>query len=406
MNERLSDDIASLKINRDVNPDAKSPWRAPIIALVVVLVLGAVVWFLLGSVKGQLVAKSVEVTQVRLVSPAQASVQVTSTGYVVAQITSKVGSKVLGRVAEVPVKEGVTVKADDILVKLEAAEAKAAYAAAKARFAAARARAETARATLLDTRRQFTREKNLLAEGATARSVVEDLETRVGSLGESLKAAEADAAAQAAGSQELEANLAHLTIRAPISGTVIGKPVDVGQLVGPGTPHVVELADFNSLMVETDVPESRLSLIKPGSPAEVVLDAYPQKRHRGEVAEISLRVNRAKATVVVKVKFVDEAPGVLPDMAARVSFLNQALDKESLQKPPSLVVPASAVTEREGRKVVFTLEDGKARMVPVELGPRAGNGFELVNGPRDGTRVVANPGTDLVEGTSLKEKTP
>ena len=110
-------------------------------------------------------------------------------------------------------------------------------------------------------------------------------------------------------------------------------------------------------MVETDIPEgapARWS--KVGSPCEIVLDAFPGKRYRGEAVEISPRVNRAKATVGVKVKFVDDADGVLPDMSARVSFLTQALDADALAAKPKTVVPASALAERGGAKVVFVLE--------------------------------------------------
>lgn len=406
MNERLSDDLASLKIDRgqDRDPEAGSKWR---IAVIVAVILAACVfgaWFFLTSLKGRLMAREVAVTQTRVISPAQSSVQVTSTGYVVAQTASKVGAKILGRVAEVTVKEASRVKEGDVLVRLDTAEQRASISAAKAKAAAARARAETARANVAETRRQYEREKGLLAEGAAARSVVEDLELRLTSLKETLNAAEADAKAEAANVQTLEASLEYATIEAPINGTVLGKPVEVGELVGPSTPPVVELADFSSLMVETDVPEGRMQLLKPGTPAEIVLDAYPSKRHRGEVAAFSPRVNRAKATVVVKVKFIDSPEGVLPDMAARVSFLSKALDAESMNAPPKLVVPSAALADRDGQKVVFLLEEGKARKMAVKLGPPMADGFEVIEGPREGAKLVANPPAELIDGQSVKEK--
>lgn len=406
MSNQLSNDLASLKIAREVNPDAKSPWRTVLWVVVGILALVGIAWALLGSLGSKLISKQVEVTEVRLVSPAQSSVQVTSTGYIVAQSVSSVGAKVLGRVSEVLVKEGATVKAGDVLMKLETSEQRAALASARARSAAAQARAETARANLEETQRQHTREKALLDQGATARSVVEDLGARVSSLSASVKAAEADAQAELSTAAALDANLGYSVLKAPINGTVMGKPVEVGSLVGPSTANVVELADFSTLMVETDVPEGRLHLVQPGSPAEIVLDAFPSRRYRGEVAELSPRVNRAKATVVVKVKFVDEPQGVLPDMAARVSVLSEPLDAEALKKPSTLFVPNSAVTDRAGQKVVFALDDGRVRMTPVKLGPPMMGGFELQEGPRDGARLVANPAPDLEDGASIKEKSP
>ena len=370
----------------------------------ILVAIGAFLAYFVGGLKAQLTSPEVEVTEVRLVSPAQSSVQVTSTGFVVAQVASKVGAKVLGRVADVKIREGASVKAGDVIVKLDDAEQLAAIASARARALASKARASQARATLAETKRQYDREKLLAEQGASARSVVEDLEAKAGSLSESAKAAEADVDAAQAEVHALEVNLQYTTIKAPIDGVVLGKPVEVGELVGPGTPPVAELADFASLQVETDVPEGRLHLVDKGSPAEVVLDAYPSKRHRGEVAEISPRVNRAKATVVVKVKFLDAAEGVLPDMAARVSFLNAPLDAEAMKEPPKTVVPASAIAERGGSKVVFRIEDGRARMVPVSLGAPVGNGFEVVQGPKEGARLVANPSSKLADGDTIKEK--
>src|SRR6185503_20003808 len=118
------------------------------------------------------------------------------------------------------------------------------------------------------------------------------------------------------------------------SGTVLNEPPEVGELVGTdiggGRDKVIELADFSTLMVETDVPEARLHMVEVGSPCEIALEAFPTRRYRGEAVEISPRVNRDKATVEVKVKFVDPAADVLPDMAARVSLLTKALDDAAL----------------------------------------------------------------------------
>lgn len=406
MADRLSEDLASLRIpdRVETNPDAGKGWRTVAVIAVIVLALGiGLAWFV-GGLKSKLTSPEVEVTEVRLVSPAQSSVEVTSTGYVVAQVSSKVGAKLLGRVADVKIREGGSVKEGDVIMKLDDAEQLAAIASARARSLASKARADTARATLAETKRQYEREKALAEQGASARSVVEDLEAKLSSLSESAKAADADVDAAKAEVNALEVTLQYTTIKAPISGVVLGKPVEVGELVGPGTAPVAELADFSTLMVETDVPEGRLHLVDKGSPAEVVLDAYPSKRYRGEVAEISPRVNRAKATVVVKVKFVDDATGALPDMAARVSFLNAPLDAAGMKEPPKTVVPAAAISERGGSKVVFRIEDGRARMVPITLGPPVGNGFEVVQGPKDGARLVANPSSKLADGDTIKEK--
>jgi len=166
----------------------------------------------------------------------------------------------------------------------------------------------------------------------------------------------------------------------------------------------IEIADFSSLQVETDVPEGRLHMAKVGAPCEIALDAFPGKRFRGEAVEVSPRVDRAKATARVKVKFVDAADGVLPDMSARVSFLSQPLDEVALGAKPKPVVPASALAERSGAKVVFVIDGDAVHMRTVRVGEKLGSGYELIEGPAAGTRVVANPPATLADGHRVKER--
>jgi RND family efflux transporter MFP subunit len=205
--------------------------------------------------------------------------------------------------------------------------------------------------------------------------------------------------------------LGNFTVKSPISGTVVNRPPELGEFVGPQPAGIaadmggVEVSDFNSLMVETDVPEQRLGQVKLGGPAEIVLDAFPSRRYRGRAAEITPRVNRAKASVVVKVAFVDDKAGVLPDMAARVSFLSSELDEKALKIPPKTIIPGAAIATLNGAKVVYVIEDGKLRVVPVSLGPAFGTGFEVVRGPAPGTRLVKSPPAGLADGQRIKEKT-
>jgi multidrug efflux pump subunit AcrA (membrane-fusion protein) len=123
------------------------------------------------------------------------------------------------------------------------------------------------------------------------------------------------------------------------------------------------------------------------------------------VHEITPKVDRAKATVLVKVEFVDEKTGVLPDMSARVSFLSSELDAAAAKAPPKTIVPNEAVVTQGGAKLVYVVDDGKVRATPVTLGPAFGSGFELARGPTPGTRVVKNPSPDLADGQPIKERT-
>jgi len=398
--DQLSSDLASLKISRD-EPTGPSSARRVSVVLVVLAILGGLGYFVVTAIGARVFKQNVQVTEVMLISSSQASISVTSTGYVVPQTTAKVGAKVMGRLEKVLVKEGDVVKAGDVIATLASADQRSAVAAASSRVAVARARAETARANLAEVTRQLERTRGLLAANAVPRAQFEDLETRAASLAESQKAAQADIAAVEAEAHTLRVGMDDRVILAPIDGTIIAKPAAMGETVGPSS-LVAELADFASILVETDVPEARLSQISPGAPCELVLDAYPNKRFRGVVVEFGKRVNRAKATVVVKVRFEDTTEGVLPDMAARVSFLREKLSEAALLEKPKKVVAAEAVVERGGRKVVFVIEDGQVKETPVLVAGSVGSNVELQDGPAPGARVVRNPSTELRTGSKVK----
>ncbi|HSI03441.1 MAG TPA: efflux RND transporter periplasmic adaptor subunit, partial [Myxococcota bacterium] len=133
-------------------------------------------------------------------------------------------------------------------------------------------------------------------------------------------------------------------------------------------------------------------------------DAYAGQRRRGEVVELGSKVNRAKATVMVRVKFIDDTTGVLPEMAGRVSFLSEMPDPESMKQLAKLVVPKAAVAKRDGADVVFTVTDQVVRMQTVSLGAPFGDGYEIAGGLAAGTKLVRNPSSDLADGQKIKTK--
>jgi HlyD family secretion protein len=410
---QLSSDLASLKIDREPKASGApgSPWRRGIPSwLLWTLVVGviAVVGYLVAYPKLQSLINTttVKTGEVVIISPAQSQVQITSTGYVVALVNAKVASKVPGRIAEILVEEGQHIEKGQRVARLEDVDQKSALAAARARSAAARAKIATARATLNTTKATLKREKSLAASGVTAQAVVEDLENLVASLSSQVAAAAAEASATEAEARSLEVQLDSYDIITPISGVVVDKLVEVGEGVAPGfgQPGVIEVVDMESLVVEIDVPENRLSQVVLDGPCEIVLDAYPSVRMRGAVKEIGRRINRAKATVPVKVRFVDKPKEVLPDMAARVSFLSAALDEKTLSQPPRLMVPAAAVVSRGGGDVVFVLDDGKVRQQTVKVGPVEGDLRALDTQMPAGTKVVLSPPADLRDGQKVKEK--
>ncbi len=420
MTDQLSQDLASLKIDRSAPP------RRSLGGLIVVLLLllGAAalgLFVIYPKVKGSFFTDEIKTDEVRMVSSAQGSVQLSASGNVVALVYAKVAAKVPGRIAEIFVEEGQKIEKDAKVARLEDVDFKSGLASSRARAAAARARIQIARANVAELKVQIDRERPLVEKGVSAKATLDDLVAKSESLVASVRSAEAEASAADAETRSLEVQLGSYLITSPISGTVVDKLVEVGEGVSPGfgTPGVVEVVDMTSLVVEVDVPESRISQIHEGAPCEILLDAYSSNRLAGTVKEIGRRINKSKATVPVKVKF-DQMPDqimvegvgsgsatkmlVLPDMAARVSFLGQKLDDASLKIPPKRVVPTRAVTKRDGRDVVFVFDDGVVRMLSVTVKGDYGGGIEIDTNIPEKTKVVLDPSPDLVDGKKVKEK--
>ena len=402
--DQLTNDLAALKIDRDERPKGGSFKYVIYAALLIGAALA--VWLIgLPFLEAKVFKAEVDITEIGLVSPAQASIELTATGYVVPLVQAKVAAKTIGRIAELRVKEGDVVKKGDVIAQLDDTTVRTSVAASRTRVATARARAQAARAQLAETQQQITREKTLAGRGVSPQATVDDLVARHRSLLENVRAADAETAAFAAEVEVIERSLQDMVVTAPIDGTVVEKLADAGELVGPQAINVVALVDFNSLVVEIDVSESKLAQVKLESPTEIVLDAFPGKRYRGAVKEIGKRVDRSKATVKVKVRFVDPPDAALPDMAARVSFLSRELDAAAMKEPAKVVVPAGAVFERSGGKVVYVINsEDRISLTNVQVGDKLGAGFVLLSGPPPGTKVVANPSDKLRDGQSIKEK--
>lgn len=405
MTDQLSSDLASLRIDRDAPtpPSGAKRLLVPLLVIAGIAAGGYVAWT---KLEGQILKQEVKTTEVALISPSQAEVQVTATGYVIPQRTSKVGSKLPGRLAKVFVKEGDTVTEGQVLGQLEDADQKSQIVAASSRVGVASARISAARANLAEVTQQVERERALVASGAVGKANLDNLVARETALREVVKAAEAETNAAQADVGTFGVGLKDRIIVAPIGGRIVTKPATVGEFVGGigNVGLIAEIVDFDSLMVETDVPETRLHMVKLGGPAEIVLDAYPNKRYRGVAQELGQRVNRAKATIVVKVKFVDPPENVLPEMSARVSFLSKAITDDALKEAPKRVVASEAVVDRGGQKVVFVAESGKLRAFPVKVaGPVGASAVELLDGPAPGAKVVAKPTPEMADGQRIKE---
>lgn len=363
----------------------------------------------------------VQATTVQTAYPSQQYTVLSASGYVVAQRRAAVSSKATGRLVELKVREGSLVKKDELLARLDAADVSASLGVSEAglrqseaALTQAEAHLKLAQSEQANAEDELRRALGLSSQGFVSPQAVDAARTRARSAAASTAAAQAGMATAQAGVGQARAqvrlarvNRDSTEIRAPFDGVVLVKNANVGDLITPfsnavGTSGaVVTMADLSTLEVEADVSESSVGKVRPEQPVEITLDALPELRFRGSVSRIVPTVDRAKATVMTKVRFDRLDPRVLPEMSAKVNFLSQA-PTEAEQKPVLAVSP-KAITERQGRKLVFRIGAGdRLEEVPVTTGRAMGDVVEIASGAlQRGERVVLAPDARLKAGSSV-----
>jgi RND family efflux transporter MFP subunit len=404
--ETKSADLSRLKIERKDDGHPPSP-RTSLpgtgwIAIAVVLIIASIATYrFLASPPA-----TVEVATVSSINPDLPTAILNATGYAVAQRRAAVASKGTGRLVELKVREGDRIKKGEVVGRLESADMAAALARAQANRNVAESALDQARAELTEAALSFERKKKLITDGIISQADLEAAEGRHHRAQASIGSAEAGIKAAAAAVRSAEVDLENTIIRAPFDGTVLTKNADVGEVVAPfgsaasAKAAVVTMADMDSLQIEADVSESNLEKIRAGQRCEITLDAYPDTKYDGVVEAIVPTVDRAKATVLTKIRFVHRDDRVLPEMSARVAFLSEPTG--GVDQKPVIAVPPSAVVMRGERKIVFIVRGERVEMGRIEAGGAVGGFVEIKNGLQPGERVVVNPPEGLRDGDRVR----
>lgn len=351
-------------------------------------------------------ATTIDVTTVAQVYPSQSLSVLNASGYIVAERKAAVASKITGRLVALMVEEGSKVKKGQIIARMESDDVTAAKNQAAANLVNALAALEQAKTDRDIARRENFRYQGLGADGSVSQSDWDAINTRYKRSEEGVKVAEANVLALKAALEGAKAGLDYTLIRAPFDAVVLTKNADVGDIVTPfaavatAKAAVVTIADMRSLQVEVDVSETNIVGIRVGQACDIQLDALPAIRFRGEVYTIVPTVDRTKATVLVKVRFLDKDPRMLPDMSAKVSFLSRNLKTE--ERKPRLAVNGSALVGKTDQTHVFVLQGNHVQETSVQTGVKLGDMIEIISGLKSGDRVVINPPKGMKNGTKIK----
>jgi RND family efflux transporter MFP subunit len=395
-------DLTKLRIDRDVAPIRRRRRRRWIVlAVVAVLAAAAAAWFLL-----QPRAATVQTTPIVTTHPSQQFVVLNATGYVVAQRKAAISSKATGRLEWLGVAEGSRVKEGDVIARIDNRDVVAQAQSAQATVRAAQAVVQQAEVERQNAEVEYRRNQELVEKNFISKSALDTAKARLDRAHAVVASAQANLNAAVANARNAQVAVDYTEIRAPFDGVILSKSANVGDLVTPfsnatdSKGAVVSMADMSTLEVEADVSESSLAKVHVGQPAEIVLDALPDVRFRGHISRMVPTVDRAKATVMTKVKFDEIDPRVLPEMSAKVSFLSQEVTPQ--QQKPLLAVSPDAIVQRDGRSVVYVVRDGHAVAVPVTPGVKVGDVTAISGDVKSGEKAVAKPAPSLASGALVK----
>jgi len=394
-------DLAKLRIDRALAPLRRRRRRRWIVfAILALAVIAGAGWYL-----ARPRVQAVQTTPIVTAFPSQQFVVLNATGYVVAQRKAAISSKATGRLEWLGVAEGSRVKAGDLIARIDNRDVIAQSQGADAATHAAEALVRQAEVERQNAQVEYRRSDELVGKGFISRSALDTAKARLDRAQAAVASAQANVNAARANARNAQVAVDYTEIRAPFDGVILSKSANVGDLVTPfsnatdSKGAVVSMADMSTLEVEADVSESSLGKISVGQPAEMVLDALPDMRFRGRISRIVPTVDRAKATVMTKVKFDAIDPRVLPEMSAKVSFLSQEVTAE--QQKPLVAVNPDAIVQRDGRTVVFVVRDGHAVAVPVTPGAKLGDATAVTGDVKAGEKAVAKPAPSLASGMAV-----
>ena len=401
--ESMADeDLSKLKIDRSAKALPRKRWRKG-------LYWGgaAILLALSGLYAGGVIrpSASVQVVTVSQVYPSQTFTLLNASGYVVPQRKAAVASKITGRLVSLMVEEGNQIKQGQIIARLENDDTLASRDQALANRKVAEANLAEAKAELNIATLTYGRNKRLLERQIVSKSEYDNAEARYKRAQAAVAAAEAAIGVSTAVLRGATVALDYSLIRAPFDAVVLTKNADIGDIVTPlgaatnAKAAVVTIADMHSLQVEADVSESNLGLIKAGQPCEIQLDAIPDTRFAGVVHMIVPTADRSKASVMVKIRFLQPDPRILPEMSAKVAFLSRPVKEAEQQRRTA--VHHLALVKRGKQQSLFILQDDHVKETVVLTGETFGDMIEILSGAKAGDRVVMKP-DQLKNGAKIK----
>ncbi|PRH82870.1 efflux RND transporter periplasmic adaptor subunit [Arenimonas caeni] len=405
-----SDLLNQLRIDRNAPPPARAgggrwPWIAG--ALGVLAVAAVLAWTLREEPLAVRVATT-EALQAGTPGTGAASV-LDASGYVTARRIATVSSKITGKVEQVMIEEGQAVAEGEIMARLEATDAEAQRDLAEARLASARNEATRAAAQLTLAEQTLVRTRDLAERKLVAAAALDQAQAERDALAAQRQAAASNIRVAEESLALAQIGVDNTIVRAPFAGVVTVKAAQPGEMISPISAGggftrtgIGTVVDMDSLEIQVDVNEAFIGRVRPGQKVQAVLNAYPDWRIPAEVIAIVPTADRSKATVKVRIAFIEKDARVVPDMGVRVSFLEDAPPAAAnAPAPTGVAVPAEAVVQRDGRSAAFVVREGRASLRELEVADARDGRRRVSKGLAAGEQVVLSPPSELVDGAAV-----
>jgi len=406
--------LKQIRIDRDSAPppNHRTRWIV-ILAFALVVVLGVIGWRLSGSSETPMV-ETAQVSPLTGQGGATAVSVLDASGYVVARRMATVSAKIIGKVEEVLIEEGMHVSAGQILARLEPIDVDAQLALSRAQLESARSQVANIQAQLTEAEANSERLAALVSQQLVARAQYDQAIATRDALRAQLATAERNVEVSRNSLRITEINKDNTIVRAPFAGVVIAKAAQPGEIVSPSAAGggftrtgICTIVDMDSLEVEVDVGEAYIGRVQPKMPVEAVLNAYPEWKIPAEVIAIIPTADRGKATVKVRIALHAKDARIVPDMGVKVGFLEAltSTDTGTETAPVGVRVPAGALLQHNGQEVAFVLaSDGKVARRVVRSGRVLGADREILDGLTAGETVVMAPSPELQDGDVVRVK--
>jgi RND family efflux transporter MFP subunit len=398
-------DLGSLRIGEGQRKSRKVGGRLGVFAAligVLVILTGAVLAF-----RDQ--KPVVEVTAAQKPATGRPAL-LNASGYVTPRRRATVAAKITGRVTGVFFDEGMHVTKGQVLATLDDSDARRALDSAVADRNSTQAQIIDYQVQLKNAEIELHRANELLTAGVQSQETLDNARTSVDSLKAKIALTKEQVLASAARINEAQQAVDNCVIRAPFEGIIVSKDAQVGEMISPISAGggftrtgVATIVDMNSNEIEVDVNEAYIARVEPGQPVTAVLDAYPDWQIPSKVRTVIPTADRQKATVKVRISFLKLDPRILPDMGIKVTFLGDAPDKNNGPEP-SATVPAGALRDENGKKIVFVVKDEKLERRAVTVGNTNRGDAEILAGLRVGDTVVVKGPADLHDGEAVQIK--